>query len=232
MTQAITTVPLEPFGVCVPSNVESEPLRELVRATGLVVSRGMPADLNLVAWSELIGQPLTWPFGEVLDIRGPERDNPGGEVPLHWDGLYQSHVPEFQVLQCVSMDGPALRTTFCHTTTLLLAQPPATVDRWRRTVVSYPGPVTARSPLVASHPVSGDPTLRYVENADLADAELDRALSDPRFIYTHTWQPGDLVISDNLALLHGRESFSPASRWHLRRVHVLGDPPFVNPAVS
>lgn len=232
MTRTLTTVPLEPFGVCAPPGVEPEPLRDLVRAHGLVLLRPMRPDLSLVSWSELVGDLMSWPFGEVLDIDGPARDNAGGEGPLHWDGLFQSSVPEFQILHCVDTDGPALRTTFCHTTHLLAAQHPATVARWRRTVISYPGLVTARSPLVQSHPVSGEPTLRYVESPHEMDDELRRALDDPRFLYVHTWQPGDLIISDNHALLHGRESSPPTSRWHLRRVHVLGDPPLVNPAVS
>lgn len=45
------------------------------------------------------------------------------------------------------------------------------------------------------------------------------------------WQAGDVVIADNYTLLHGREPYLSRCGRHLRRVHVLDDPPLMNPAL-
>ncbi|MGB7182791.1 MAG: TauD/TfdA family dioxygenase [Burkholderiaceae bacterium] len=45
--------------------------------------------------------------------------------------------------------------------------------------------------------------------------------SHPDFIYTHQWQPGDLVIWDNRCMLHRGRSFDLSSRRELRRSTTL-----------
>jgi alpha-ketoglutarate-dependent taurine dioxygenase len=105
---------------------------------------------------------------------------------------------------------------------------------------------TVVSPLVEKHPVTGVPVLRFLEatpsgrtilnppavrvrgvaeerEAELL-AELSAAVRSPRSVYAHTWEEGDVVITDNYALLHTRESYARGLPRHLRRVHVLGDP--------
>jgi len=61
---------------------------------------------------------------------------------------------------------------------------------------------------------------------------LREALYDPRNIYAHEWQDGDIVISDNFNLLHGREAFKSSSKRHIRRVQVLSNPVFNNPGLE
>ncbi|MCB0417979.1 MAG: TauD/TfdA family dioxygenase, partial [Bdellovibrionales bacterium] len=51
----------------------------------------------------------------------------------------------------------------------------------------------------------------------------------PANFYAHEWKTGDVVLSDNHTLLHGREAFVSGSPRHLRRVHVLGKPALKNP---
>jgi hypothetical protein len=60
---------------------------------------------------------------------------------------------------------------------------------------------------------------------------LRDALYDAQHCYAHAWQAGDLVVADNYTLLHGREPYARKCGRHLRRVHVLGDPPLMNPAL-
>ncbi|MCP3797664.1 TauD/TfdA family dioxygenase [Allokutzneria sp. A3M-2-11 16] len=152
------------------------------------------------------------------------------------------------------------RTTFSDSSAVLASADPATVERWRDITVTYriQNKVhyggKAVSPLVVPHPTTGVPTMRYNE-PPLADdsaflnrpshsfdgvasedvhallEELQKALYDPRHYYAHNWVDGDLVITDNYTLLHGREAFTHRAPRHLRRVHVLGDPPFRNPAL-
>lgn len=269
---------LEPFG----ARVDARPgagtvgalppaaLRALVREHRLLLLRGfdVPDDpAALAAWCRSWGEVMTWPFGDVLELR--EADEPTDHifdsscVPLHWDGMYKPFVPEFQVFHCVRAPGPGDggRTTFCDTVGLLEAASPGQLDLWRRTtvtyriqnVVHYGG--RAVSPLIVPHPRTGAPTLRFnqpppedepdflnrpahefdgVEAARVPEllAGLDEALHDPRFFQGHSWRDGDLVVTDNHALLHGRERFTSRAPRHLRRVHLLGTPPFANPAVA
>lgn len=179
-------------------------------------------------------------------------------MPLHWDGMYRQQVPEFQIFQCVSapQGDEGGRTTFSNTVIALERAAPRLRALWervtgvyRRKMEFYDSQTTA--PLVTKHPVSGFPVLRYNEppheggafvnhptitfrGVDASEAkefhaDLRAALYAPESFYAHAWQTGDIVISDNYTLLHGREAFTSGAPRHLRRVHVLGDPPLDNP---
>lgn len=182
-------------------------------------------------------------------------------MPMHWDGMYREQIPEFQVFQCVHApgEGNGGETTFSHTTAVLEHTDPRTVERWSKVTgtyhraMEYYDSVTV-SPLVTAHPVHGTPVIRYNEPtaADDSDfvnhpdltfsgvpddelAEVHRslraALYDPAHLYAHSWRTGDLVITDNHTLLHGRNAFTSGAPRHLRRVQVLGTPPLDNPGL-
>jgi len=51
--------------------------------------------------------------------------------------------------------------------------------------------------------------------------EMAVLLRDPRFCVAHIWQPGDVLIADNHALLHGRNAFVHAAKRRLRRINIL-----------
>lgn len=53
-------------------------------------------------------------------------------------------------------------------------------------------------------------------------AELYRHLYAPDNVYTHHWQPGDVVIWDNLALHHSRPAEVGTAQRHLRRQCIEG----------
>lgn len=68
-------------------------------------------------------------------------------------------------------------------------------------------------PIVRTHPETGEKSLylgmytaQVVGMAEAAGRALLKQLLDhatqPRFVYTHVWQPGDLVLWDNRCLLH------------------------------
>jgi taurine dioxygenase len=63
-----------------------------------------------------------------------------------------------------------------------------------------------------------------IDRPDLL-AELVEHMEDPRFEFDHAWQVGDLVIWDNMSLLHGRREFDPSEPRILRRVSVRGTQP-------
>jgi alpha-ketoglutarate-dependent taurine dioxygenase len=176
-------------------------------------------------------------------------------VPYHWDGMYTPRLPAYQLFHCVNAiaasDGG--RTIFCDSTRLWADAAPATRARWRQIAVTYTiekvahygGQVTA--PLVCAHPVDGSPVLRFNEpppagirflnrpslrfeglRPDEAEAfveEMRALLYSPRYMYSHEWRTGDFVIADNYVLLHGRTAFTSRAPRHIRRVHILGDPP-------
>jgi alpha-ketoglutarate-dependent taurine dioxygenase len=179
-------------------------------------------------------------------------------VPLHWDGMYRPQVPEFQIFQCVSAPrgDHGGRTTFSNTTIALARVAPRLRELWSRVTGSYHRKMEfyeshTVAPIITPHPVKGFPVIRYNEPPRVGDdtfvnhptlvftgipedvtdfhLRLREALYAPENYYAHSWQTGDIVISDNYTLLHGREAFSRGAARHLRRVHVLGDPPLDNP---
>ncbi|WP_314174278.1 TauD/TfdA dioxygenase family protein [Streptomyces winkii] len=181
-------------------------------------------------------------------------------VPLHWDGMYRPQVPEFQIFHCVSAPryDQGGGTVFSQTSAVLREAEPETRALWEQVTGTYRRKTefyesTAVSPVVAEHPVTGQAVIRYNEPVAPDDEfinhpvleftgipagrlkEFHRGLSGalraPGVAYTHRWRTGDLVVADNYTLLHGREAFTSRAPRHLRRVHVLGDPPLENPAL-
>src|SRR5271169_951056 len=84
--------------------------------------------------------------------------------------------------------------------------------------------------LVHRHGITGGPVL-YVSwvmidgiielpeaQSDALLEELHSHVSDPGHVYEHRWRNGDLVIWDNVALLHARDDTSKAGRRVLQRV--------------
>lgn len=180
-------------------------------------------------------------------------------VPLHWDGMYRQQVPEFQIFHCVKapLPGQGGRTTFSDTVRALEAAPAHWRALWEGATGSYQRKMEfydskTVSPIVDTHPLRGFPVIRYnepplqgfgnflnppiLEFAGFGDDQRDEffgslreALYAPSNFYAHEWQEGDVVVADNFSLLHGREGFETKAPRHLRRVHVLSNPPLDNP---
>jgi alpha-ketoglutarate-dependent taurine dioxygenase len=172
-----------------------------------------------------------------------------GNVPYHWDGAFAEVVPRFQVFQCLETDGDGGETTFCDTIDLLKAASVDEVSRWRQINISYQTEKQAhyggeiKRPLVSPHPVTGEPTIRFAEPLNEQSVKLNPLyvqiegysataqqdflasfiprLYQPPFYYEHRWQRGDLLITDNHALLHGRTPLSRNVKRRLQRVHVI-----------
>src|SRR5262249_37443026 len=83
--------------------------------------------------------------------------------------------------------------------------------------------VGARHPLVRTDPKTGRKALflgrrpnSYVIGMDVAESErlLDALwahVSEPRFAMCHRWKKGDLLMWNNLSVLHRRDPFDPNS---------------------
>lgn len=275
--QQLRITALAPFGIAVHSvdrgrpltELPLAPLRALVREHRLLLLRDFAAldgPGALSAYGERWGQLSVWPFGTVLEL--VQQPDPADHIfdhshmPMHWDGMYRDHIPEFQIFACVHApgEGNGGETTFCDTAAVLAHADPATRALWSRATGTYHRKMeyydsTCVSPVVTAHPVHGTPVIRYneptaeagesfvnhpdLEFSGLADAsehaELHRglraALYDPAHLYAHAWRTGDMVVTDNYTLLHGRNAFTSGAPRHLRRVQVLGDPPLANPGL-
>lgn len=183
-------------------------------------------------------------------------------VPLHWDGMYRPQVPEYQIFHCVTapLEGHGGRTTFSNTVLALEHATPEQRELWSRVTGIYKRKMEfydskTVSPIIAKHPLRGFPVIRYNEpptadkghfvnppdleflglgdvEASIFHRELGAALYSPKNYYAHEWQTGDVIVADNFTLLHGREGFVSKSPRHIRRVHVLSNPPFDNPGLE
>jgi taurine dioxygenase len=88
-------------------------------------------------------------------------------------------------------------------------------------------------PLVHTHPVSGRKALYLDSTTTVAiegmDDGGDSALLDeiyafatqPRFVYRHDWQVGDVVMWDNGFTMHRREPFDPEARRLMKRTTIF-----------
>lgn len=180
-------------------------------------------------------------------------------VPLHWDGMYRPQVPEFQIFHCVKAPfaGQGGRTTFSNTVLALEKASAQTKKLWEKVTGSYQRKMEfydskTVSPVIDRHPLRNFSVIRYNEpplagfgnflnpptlefTGASADeiAEFHRSIREALYsaenYYAHEWREGDLVVADNFSLLHGREGFETKAPRHLRRVHVLSNPPLDNP---
>jgi alpha-ketoglutarate-dependent taurine dioxygenase len=197
------------------------------------------------------GPVLEWDFGAVNELRARSGAKnylyTDHAVPFHWDGAFVGRIPHYILFLCADAppEDAGGETLFCDTRRLLANAPPETRARWAQVRITYSTERIAHyggrftSPLIAPHPVTGEETLRFAEPVvDLNPvhleiegipgpdqrrllAELSSRLRDPELCLAHRWCPGDLVIADNHALLHGRNAFRPGAARHLRRINIL-----------
>ncbi|MCB0411488.1 MAG: TauD/TfdA family dioxygenase [Bdellovibrionales bacterium] len=183
-------------------------------------------------------------------------------VPLHWDGMYRPQVPEYQIFHCVKapLSGQGGRTTFSNTVLALKNASSELKESWGKVTGIYKRKMEfynskTVSPIITKHPQRDFFVIRYNEppsknkghfvnppdlefvgiphgETDAFHRSLQEALYDSSNFYAHEWQDGDVVITDNFSLLHGREGFISKSPRHLQRVQVLSNPPFNNPGLE
>jgi len=180
-------------------------------------------------------------------------------IPLHWDAMFSPMSPRYVLFHCINPPGPedGGRTEFCHTAKVLEHATQEERDAWSSVVAKYSverhahygGSVT--SPLVAKHPHRGNEVLRLSEPTpegaklinpvvtEILGESVERdsarfrsatvAIRRPNALYKHEWQAGDVVLTDNYTLLHGREPFHRRCQRYLRRIQVHDRPPRKNP---
>ena len=174
-----------------------------------------------------------------------------GSVPYHWDGAFADQVPWLQFFQCreSSPEDVGGETIFCDTIALWQSLSPELQQLWQSVEIEYSTDKVAhyggkiRAALVDRHPQTDEMVVRFAEPANATTVQLntpDLAIQgiaqetvpafleelidliyDPRFVYSHCWQPGDYLIADNHVLLHGRTKYQQHQPRRLWRVHIL-----------
>jgi taurine dioxygenase len=88
-------------------------------------------------------------------------------------------------------------------------------------------------PLVHTHPVTGRKALYLDSTTTVAIEGMDDAggsalldeiyafATQPRFVYRHDWQVGDVVMWDNGFTMHRREPFDPEARRLMKRTTIF-----------
>ncbi|KAG0553456.1 hypothetical protein KC19_12G012800 [Ceratodon purpureus] len=230
-----------------------------------------PGD-KLVETAGRIGEIVYWTnFGAVLDVK--EVPGTGGSVmssqalPFHWDGSFKFHNSQLQEITCADTPGFVLfqcvkppvvgdiggETLLTDTRRILRssinAEKLAMLDlasleaEYYSPASGYFGGRWIQHKFVSPHPITGEPTLRYLEPwpesksakqwtimraAQEADApmvaeasELVQELiyNEELFCYKHSWMANDFLFLDNHAVLHARTSFTHGSERHIRRIH-------------
>jgi len=178
---------------------------------------------------------------------------PDGEMQFHTDQCYYEKPSRMTMLFALEIPKQGGNTLFLNAAAAFAALPRARQAELMRfhvkQVYDYDGAPTIKSgdiredaphfvhPLVIRHPETGVPVLYANRLMSERIVELDRAESDRllaelfghmeqrRFIYEHTWRVGDLVMWDNLAVMHARTDFDPAEARILRRCTIAGDRP-------
>ncbi|KAM0425779.1 hypothetical protein ACHAPT_009029 [Fusarium lateritium] len=112
---------------------------------------------------------------------------------------------------------------------------------WSVSTSSFDQTVLKGLPLVVPHPTTEKPCLRYHEpwpqsktQFDATDvviegqepgesasicAAIDATLYDRRVAYYHAWDKGDIVVSDNVLMMHTRSDFTAGIDRELWRIH-------------
>lgn len=192
---------------------------------------------------------LEWDFGPVMEMH--ERPDPKNylfsreAVPFHWDGAFH-RVPSYLMFSCVEapVRDAGGETLFCDTTRVFneatdqetLAQVELTFETAK--LAHYGGKITGK--LVQTHPKTGETVMRFAEPVatelnpvtleigGIPESErtpllkrLTERVYAPENCYRHAWEPADILMADNHALIHGRRAFERDCPRHLRRIQVL-----------
>ncbi|GAB0137642.1 hypothetical protein EsDP_00005899 [Epichloe bromicola] len=159
-----------------------------------------------------------------------------------------SDPPQFQFFAGATCSPQNTGFTLFSSSTMLFKYLPKWVSAdelstktWTVSTSSFDSPLLSGLPLIARHPTTGKLCLRYHEpwpqsktkfEATLVTIDdtdettgraiceaIDATLHDRRVAYYHTWEKGDLVVSDNILMMHTRSGYNSGSDRELWRIH-------------
>lgn len=190
---------------------------------------------------------LHWDFGPIMNMKfNPEAPNylfSNEKVPLHWDGAFYRE-PNYLLFYCTQTSGTGGETLFLNTEALWESLSLSEKEECRKITLNYSTEKKAHYggeisvSLVQAHPLTGKTILRIaqkvettlnpvtlkiqgIENPDDFYKRMEEKLCDPRFLYTHQWEKGDVVICDNFTYLHGRKALEGNLSRSFKRIQIL-----------
>jgi len=219
-------------------------LLEKLRIAGIAIIRGAPAIEGVQGVAECIGYLRETNYGRVYDIKLEEVPETfadlAGSAPPHTDEAFRPYPPGLIMLHCVrpTSDGGGASVFIdgFEVVRRLREDDPQIVETLSRLPTAYhrthPGEheflyqgrminldqdghvVGVR---LATHSV-GPPDLAWdhVEPYYRAVRKLTKALRDPEVVVTRLLSAGEIAITDNERVLHGRMPFTSGSARHIR----------------
>ncbi len=220
---------------------------------GFILFRGVPSkDRSVIRVGQAFGHIRDTNFGDMFDVRSVPGANDLAYTALelgpHTDNPYRSPVPGVQLLHCLTNETTGGLSTLADgaaAAEALRASDPAAFKVLSETPVRYRFQdkttelVASATPIVlnAGGAVEGVHISSRLDFVPLMSAEalteyyrarrvFDHMLKDQAFEIRFRLDDGDLVMFDNVRLLHGRTSFDPAEGLrHLQGCYIDIDGP-------
>lgn len=241
-----------PFELSLADLDNSEQLNDLVLEHSLVLLRNhkIASREQLIEFAEKLGKLMAWDFGLVnelkVDVAAKNYLYSHEDVPFHWDGAFQQS-PAILLFHCLKapISGHGGETLFTNTTKLYEQASSEQQQFWHTLLINYQTEKVAHyggsitQSMVASHPITRKPILRYaepvmtrlnpvsvtIESMNPAAMQefivaMSQLIRNKTVCYAHQWQDGDVILADNHALIHGRKAIHTSSPRHIRRVQV------------
>ena len=174
--------------------------------------------------------------GEAIGALGDEL------IPFHSDLSYLRRPGPLSVLYAVELPAEGGQTQWCNCSAAYEALDDELRTRLkglravhRHYVEEQNPPEMIDHPIVRTPPETGRRSLyvgphltRYVVDLDEQEskdllAALYAHLEEPRFVWTHEWRVGDLVLFDNRPTMHRRLGFPPDQRRLMKRTQIFND---------
>ena len=204
-------------------------LKRVASVFGSISDQGeAPGGMNLVS---NVNAPGLNEKGEHT-LRGGD-----GELSMHFDHCFQEHPLRGILLYSVEVPPTGGDTIFSDVRTAtkrLPTQIRARIDGKLIRHKSYlrTGQPEWNHPVMYEHPRTKERILFYskLQAREILGIPEDECktlfeqftsiIESDDIIYRHRWSPKDVVVWDNLALQHARETFDPKYRRHLQRVQI------------
>jgi gamma-butyrobetaine dioxygenase len=218
------------------------------RDVGVTLVRGVPPLLGEVGRvAQLVSFVQRTNFGAIFDVRAKPRPTSNAytalELPLHTDLPHHQHQPGYQLFHCLKNDaagGASLLADGFAVAEALRDRDPAAFALLTRLPVGFryqdkgadhffAGPVIGLdhegavaeirfAPNVVAPLDVPHAAMESMRRAYLAFAAL---MNEPPFRRRLRLEPGDMLVTDNLRVLRGREAFDPmAGERHLQGCYV------------
>ncbi|KAF1951536.1 Clavaminate synthase-like protein [Byssothecium circinans] len=226
-TQSMIFEPLYLCGIMIrPANgskaltiqdIDALKVRALAKLNLPVVLRGFSQTKDrdqFITKAYELGKPTTWKFGLVLEEW----------MPFHFDGLFKTekrkredgseslvpNPPRFQLFTAVTPSPKDTGFTLFASSKLLFQHLPSHLPlKLLRSLTWKPQEKTRF-----------DLTSVEIENGDQSACDtLEEPMHDHRVCYWHTWEEGDVLVNDNISMMHTRSSFEAGVARELWRIH-------------